>query len=183
MNKRGISPLIAVVLLVGIAVVLGTMLLFFTQNLIGDQTEKSGNEWSLGQMCINDVNVVYKSESLCFSDEFGIGNEYINVTIQNRAKIPIEAFSFQVVGNGIKVSLREDILTAYSIKKYNMSVDTSDISDPENTPTESKDDQISNIEILVTKKINYQGIEGYCEKDIDELDINVIYHCSRSELP
>lgn len=187
MSKRGISPLIAVVLLVGVAVVLAAFLLYFLQDLTEEQTDKAGDKLILNQVCMEDVDIDYKR--FCFSDGLGAGNEYVNITIQNRAQIPIESFAFNLVGTEIRVGmstaedqLAEYVLAPYGTTTYNVSVSDQDITDPNDpeTPGELKDDEIRNIEILVKKTIDYQDVSGQCDED--ELNINVIYHCARSEL-
>ncbi|MFH1377030.1 MAG: archaellin/type IV pilin N-terminal domain-containing protein [Candidatus Woesearchaeota archaeon] len=177
MKKRGISPLIATVLLVGIAVVLATVLMIFLRGVTDDQTTRSEDKLFLGQVCLENVDIEY--DSFCFWED--ATDNYINITIKNKEEIPIEEFGFKVIGNEIKVTNRQDQLDQYTTRTYNMSVDLSDISDPENTPLEPRDDKITNIEILIKKKIDYSGVTGYC--DDDELNINIIYHCSKSELP
>ena len=67
MKKRGISPLIATVLLVGIAVVLATVLMIFLRGVTDDQTTRSEDKLFLGQVCLENVDIEY--DSFCFWED------------------------------------------------------------------------------------------------------------------
>jgi flagellin-like protein len=191
MAKRGVSPLIATVILIGIAVVLGTFLMFFVQNLSKGQTEKTEEGLFLGDVCLNKVNIDYKS--FCFDSDSvndpGDGNyeARIKIKVQNKAEVPIEEFSFKIVGEETRVFNEDNSgklsLDAYETKtfepktgEYNFYGKLYDPDGEEQPTPDYSDDQIRNIEILVKKKIDYEGVSGYCDED--ELQINFINPCS-----
>ena len=190
MDKRGVSPLIATILLVGIAVTLAVVLSTFIQGLTKKQTEDAEDKLFLGQVCINDVNIDYRS--FCFygeledNENLGFYNAKIKIEIRNNAEVPIEEFSFKIMGKETRVFTPTcnplPCLNAYKTETfdppapvYNYYGTLADPDGQQEDPPDHADDEIRNIEMLVKKKIDYKSVSGYC--DDDEIPINFIAHC------
>jgi len=200
MKKRGISPLIATVLLVGIAVVLATVLMIFLRGVTDDQTTRSEDKLFLGQVCLENVDIEY--DSFCFVYEVDPGNPecdqpeqalsdpddttdaMITIKVLNRAEVPIKSFSFQIISDErtkIKKSEGDPFLSEYETVEINdLDYEGTIYNLPKRKDaidlcTIFPKDEIRFTEILIKKQIDYQNIEGYC--DDDELLTNIIYEC------
>jgi len=107
-NKRGVSPLIATVLLISFAVALGSVVLQWGKSL---PISNLGDICSGVAMKIRSVN----GAEVCYS---GSGQDaYINFILDNNGEIDIEGLQIHMLGEkGIKTSNFDD----FSIKKGNL---------------------------------------------------------------
>ncbi len=88
MNKRGISPLIITVLLVGFTIVLAGVVFLFIQGVFNDGIEdNAGDSFS----CIRGVSLSYK--------DFCIDNETVRFNIENNREAVLNNFMFIVFDN------------------------------------------------------------------------------------
>ena len=90
MKKRGLSPVIASVLLIMLVLVLAAIIFLWARGFIAEQIEKFGKP--VESLC-NDVNFEFD----LFIDNVGSGYE---VEIVNRGDIPIQSFDVKAVNGG-----------------------------------------------------------------------------------
>ncbi|MEK6873794.1 MAG: archaellin/type IV pilin N-terminal domain-containing protein [Nanoarchaeota archaeon] len=81
MNKRGISPVIATVLLIAIVVVIATIIFIWASNFVGEDIEKFGS--SIKNACV-DVDLEVSE----------ITPGYLNII--NRGQVPVFAVNLKV---------------------------------------------------------------------------------------
>lgn len=96
-SKRGVSPIIAAVLLVVITIAIGATTMAFIRGL-SDQNLASAQEKSAKIKCGTDVKV----EVLSISSDYKICDtfESLNVTLKNTGSIDIKYFELTVLGDG-----------------------------------------------------------------------------------
>jgi len=85
-EKGGLSPVIATVLLISMALVLAIIIFFWAKNFIDENVQKDGQE--IGLLC-DDVHFV--AEASASSDQ---------LFVENRGAIPIFAFEIKLKGEG-----------------------------------------------------------------------------------
>ncbi len=88
-QKRGISPLIATVLLVGFVVAATAVVILWTRGFVEELQEKKGTEGSARLSCATDVEIGLRDVS------FGAGK--VNAVIENKRE-RIDGFIFVVHG-------------------------------------------------------------------------------------
>ena len=183
MEKRGVSALIATVLLVGIAVVLATVLMFFFTNLSKDQTKQAEDDLTLSQYCLKKVKIDYSSFRFEHQQIRNPNDETIEsnvnadifVKLENKADSTIKELVFSVISDEDKTVITRftvpaDYLGPYERKEYEIDY-TGQIYLKKEGNTAS--DEIKNLKIIVSKKIEEGNIQGSCPND--ELDLNIIY--------
>jgi len=122
MNKRGISPLIATVLLIGATIALAALVMIWSQNLFKSTTESTGKGIEAEMVCASDVQ-------FNIDRAIGIAGSTV-VTITNSADIQIEEFIARVhkddetiqVVTGVKASDGSG-LGPYNTKSYTITYD------------------------------------------------------------
>lgn len=90
LSKKGISPIVATVLLIGFIVAIILLVFLWGKNYIEELAEKRGLLAEKEQECINIKLEVVKA---CWE-----GNQITDLVIRNNANIPIHKFAFRVVG-------------------------------------------------------------------------------------
>tara|TARA_Y100000310_G_scaffold270277_1_gene284026 strand:- start:48707 stop:49219 length:513 start_codon:yes stop_codon:yes gene_type:complete len=94
MNKRGISPLIASVLLIAFAVTLFLIISTWTRtSILEPGLEKGGEKYAVGLDCLSTS---VKIESACVDDRDSVTSLKLNV--DNKGSTNIESLSIRVVG-------------------------------------------------------------------------------------
>ncbi len=81
MIKRGISPLIASVLLVGLAVIVGLIVWFFTGDFLEEQQETVVEDAYNAIVCSGEVNI---ETELCY-----VHDDELKVSLKNRGSVDI----------------------------------------------------------------------------------------------
>lgn len=94
MDKKGISPLIAIVLLVGVTVVVSVLVYNFVNKTIEDQKESTETETNLALICSQEVNLEQDHLEIC-GDETNLKLFVKNVGSANISGIKIQIFSLQ----------------------------------------------------------------------------------------
>lgn len=84
LNKRGLSPIVATVLLVSITLVLAVIVFFWARSFIGESVEK--NQRAIEQSC-EDVDFFVEAHSG-------------NLSVQNIGSVPIYAVEMRISGKG-----------------------------------------------------------------------------------
>lgn len=90
MSKRGISPLIATVLIVGFVFVMALMLMVFYRNTIERETTNIDKKVDVTNICLYGVDLEF--------DEACDYNSNLSIRIKNNKNSNISAFNFQVIG-------------------------------------------------------------------------------------
>ena len=95
MNKRGISPLIASVLLIAFAVTLFLIISTWTRtSILEPGLEKGGEKYAVGLDCLSTS---IKIESACVDNRSNVASLKLNV--DNKGSTNIESLSIRVVGD------------------------------------------------------------------------------------
>ncbi|MCD4759714.1 hypothetical protein K8R33_02410 [archaeon] len=97
-NKKGLSPLIATVLLVALVVVIAFLIFWWYGELIGDELEKS--EITADQACVQDVSFrLSDGECTDGPTDDGLNSRMISFGVENDGEIRISSFRAVVVGD------------------------------------------------------------------------------------
>ena len=83
-SKKAISPLVATVILIGVAIVLFGIIFFWISNMISDQTMKF------------EVRIETQCDNVAFSATVD-GDE---ITVSNQGNLPIVGMTIQITSNG-----------------------------------------------------------------------------------
>jgi flagellin-like protein len=158
MKKRGISPLIATVLLIGVAVVLTVVLANFFRDISNDQTDDIDFNTKLGQYCqATDLTFV----NSCWSGDAVSVTQDLFLILENEGSYPIRDINFvfvnSVTGERTVTTLPAptDPLLAYTRKRYTFF----------GIPSGNNID-----EITYTKIVDVDGVLGNCNPIKIELE-------------
>lgn len=128
MNKKGISPLIATVLLIAFAVALGAVVMNWGRSYVEETAKQSGQTSDAKVTCAQKVKIeiveVAKTPKICYNENEG----YVEITLQNKGEVNLEGLLFNVLGDegtGISYDVNET-LERSRIKKYTIDYDTSE---------------------------------------------------------
>jgi flagellin-like protein len=94
-NKRGISPLIAGVLLIAFTIALGAIIMTWARNFVEDQTDEVNSEAAQQMSCAMDVDI----EFVRINDQFQVCNSTdvdVHLTVSNVGKEDIQGLKIQV---------------------------------------------------------------------------------------
>jgi len=94
MNKRGISPLIATVLIIGFTIVIAAIVITFGTNIVKTTTQNTENTNKIINLC-SEIDINAKSKQ----DTAYLTNNQINVIIKNNKGTKIEGFIFKAESN------------------------------------------------------------------------------------
>ncbi|MFW6230892.1 MAG: archaellin/type IV pilin N-terminal domain-containing protein [Nanoarchaeota archaeon] len=98
MNKKGISPLIATVLLIAFAVALGAVVMNWGRSYVEETAKQSGQTSDTKVTCAQQVKLeiveVAKTPKICFNEDEG----FVEVTVQNKGEVDLEGLLFNVLG-------------------------------------------------------------------------------------
>ncbi len=98
-DKKGLSPVIATVLLVSLVLVLIAIIFMWARGFIAEQVEKGGKPAQ--EVCM-DV-------SFEISNTYGYNKQSVEVQVVNRGNVPIYDFDVKIIGGG------ESKIQSYSI--------------------------------------------------------------------
>lgn len=119
-SKKGVSPLIATVLLIAFAVALGAVVMNWGRSYVETTTEfaerKSDTEIKCSMDIRTEIIKIGENSQICYD---GVA-ETINFTIQNSGTTRIDGLRIQAIGNASIVSLEinETFNTAEPKRKY-----------------------------------------------------------------
>ncbi|MBR9676511.1 hypothetical protein GOV04_00025 [Candidatus Woesearchaeota archaeon] len=96
MNKKGVSPLIATVLLIAFAVALGAIVMNWGRTYVEEQTDNAQELSDQKTTCSFDVNIkileISNQKKLCYNSTAGT----LDLTVDNRGRKTIESFEVLV---------------------------------------------------------------------------------------
>jgi len=151
-NKKGVSPLIATVLLIAFAVALGAVIMNWGRNI---EISKPGDKCSGVEIKVREIN----NYNICYSSNGS--DAYINFVIDNTGKQDLNGLSLWIVGEkGTQLSEIDDIL----IKKNSLF----DKKDKELTYDLDKYGQIKHIQFI--PKIKIDATIDICPKNSIKAD-------------
>jgi flagellin-like protein len=120
-NKKGVSPLIASVLLVGIVIVIAFLVFWWYGDYVADNLDKS--DISADQACLQDVGFrITNVDCLQDSDDT---NKIVYFDLENNGDIDLSAFKVSIDGNlandvkSISQEVRQGVTSKLSFE-YNM---------------------------------------------------------------
>ena len=118
MNKKGISPLIATVLLIGFAVALAAVVMTWGLDFIKTTAETTEEQTKYTLICASDL-----SFSISGVDQTTVGSE--SITIDNRGQVDIVSVLFRIYGpTGVDVvdssveNLSETGIPKFAVKTF-----------------------------------------------------------------
>lgn len=125
MNKRGVSPLIATVLLIAFAVALGAVVMNWGRQYVEDTTKFAKEKSNVDIKCGMDVGlkfIQYANENqICFNETTG----EVNFTIENGPNVDITALQVRVYAQGgINITLIESNFPKAYVARYGVSYPT-----------------------------------------------------------
>jgi len=158
-NKRGITPLIATVLLIGLTIIIALIVYAFVTNFAENQVEDTENEADISLLCAREVNLE--------TEYCGTGNETGNdltITLKNRGEIDFSDLSIFVDVLGTTEPFpNKGQLMSYVQKDFQITLDSADIS------------HIT--EITIVPVITSGTNTGNCPEEIIEVNGNEIEAC------
>ncbi len=114
-RKRGISPLIATVLLIGFTVAIAAIVIFWSRNFVKEKAEKEG---ALSEKKLKCENVEIDIKSIDKLNK--------NIVIENKGNEDIDGFILRVVSGGVgsdKITLKLEALKTATIT-YSFDLET-----------------------------------------------------------
>ena len=131
-GRRGVSPLIATVLLIAFAVALGAVVMNWGKTYVEEQAEHAGSKSNTEIKCEIDIDLKVKeirgSPKICYNN--GSTNASVEVMLENRGSESIEGIRLLVIGTNeevYSVDLNESSLDPGEVKKFEQSYDYSTI--------------------------------------------------------
>ncbi len=127
-NKKGISPLIATVLLIAFAVALGAVVMNWGRAYVEDTARDTGVTSDTRIACSQNVAVqlvhVGGSPRICYNDD----DQHVEITLQNRGSMDLEGFVFNILGTqGSGESYDYNVtLSRSGIERFELPYDASD---------------------------------------------------------
>ena len=153
--KRGVTPLIATVLIIGIVVILTTLTVFFLGDIIDSETGKIGDQTDIENYCLQGVDL--EIDPPCREPVDG----NLSIKIKNRANGNLSGFLFQVVEGGNSITFDRNLnLPSFGAKRYSLNF-TGNYS------------QVR--EIIVVPKVASETVEAACSEIL--LSLDYILYC------
>ena len=127
-SKRGISPLIATVLLIAFAVALGAVVMNWGRSYVEETARQSGITSDTRVTCAQQVNLevvqVGRVPRICYNSN----ERVIDVTMTNSGDVEILGVLFNVLGeNGVAEHESDFVLGRGRINKYSIDYDISEL--------------------------------------------------------
>lgn len=129
-KKRGISPLIATVLLVAFSVALGAIVMNFSESTTNDLTDQADNTIDQGITCSLGLTVklleIENEEYICYNRSVSRNLEFI---VENQGNVELRGMQIFILdssNNPYQTNIMVP-LGAHNRSKYNLSLQTSDL--------------------------------------------------------
>ena len=101
-NKKGISPLIATVLLIGFAISLAVLVYFWWGNVLREQAQKQLVEAPI--ICAEQVDLSVK-ETTCYNEVSASGDYFVLLYLENKGAAAIDDFRVRIIGSTSSVTV------------------------------------------------------------------------------
>ncbi len=146
MGKKGISPLIATVMLVAVVIVLAFLVFWWYGEYIEENLQKS--EITAEQACLNDVSMRI-NEPGCLENATATGDKVVYFNVENNGDIKLYAFKANVDGNIDTTFVTVPQSVDQSVEsKLSFVIDTTTIG--------------TDLEITITPMVKAGGATKYC---------------------
>lgn len=99
LNKRGISPLIATILLVALVIAIALIVWFWYANYLQNQADKLGRRAIAEGECVLEVDFKIESAS-CFDKNNDGTKDNVLISLRNEGKVNIADFRVRIYGTG-----------------------------------------------------------------------------------
>ncbi len=104
MNKKGVSPIVATVLLIVLGLVLASIIFLWAKSFIAEKTEKFNEP--IENSCKSD-QLVYEADAYYFADD---GKTYIDIV--NKGNIGLYGLEVRLIGEGSVVGVGVGIVSS-----------------------------------------------------------------------
>jgi len=124
LSKKGVSPLIATVLLIAFAVALGAVVMNWGKTYVEDQADKVGTKGDKDLACTSDVDLAWFQRNNV--DQVCYGANYVLFTLENTGDKAISGMKLVIDGNTdifTNSSFYNESFAVGSIKKFNRTYD------------------------------------------------------------
>lgn len=122
-NKKGISPLIATVLVIGFTVALAAVILTWGQTFSKDIQQSTETTTKIQLICAQDVN--FAINSVCIEDD--AGEKSAKITIDNKGNIRIEKFMVRLYKDANTVTTgKVDSVEAFGLNQKDVHLEDLD---------------------------------------------------------
>lgn len=121
MNKKGISPLIATVLLIGFTIALAAVVMIWGQNLFQQTTEQTGEQASSQIKCIQEVDIDIISATNANPIVAMVDNKGEATIVNAIAKVYFTDNTVTVVNGNLSTSMFNNTLVAYGRNQISIS--------------------------------------------------------------
>ncbi len=158
LNKRGISPLIATVLIIGFTVALAAVILIWGQGFTKSMQQGAEESANINLMCANDVKFSVTGGCYCATANT------IKVTVKNDGNIDIQNFTARFYKSPTQVGTDDTLLglAKYGIKTYSVT-----------TPVDVTKNAVKQIELIPVIKIDTVPAPITCSNTIEKyLDVD-----------
>ena len=140
MEKKGISPLIATVLLIGITIMISLIVFNFVRSTIEGKINETEVQGNILMTCSQTLNLEYSDPAPCGS------NAVLNVTVWNKSPLDVQDLKIQVLSSDESILKEGGVLVSYNKTIY-----------------EIEGIVISEInKIILTPTIDLDGTSGAC---------------------
>lgn len=153
--KKGVSPLIASVLLIGFTIAMAALLTYWYTGNVRENIEKTGAVNAITLGCVNDVD--FNVEEACVGvDSNGVSE--IRITGKNNKDKILNGIKVRIIGNGNQFDIKSlnEYFNGQETKIAKVKYDTTKV-----TP----------IKIQVMPVIVREGYTGTCGDQVRELDV------------
>jgi flagellin-like protein len=120
MNKKGVSPLIATVLLIGFAIALAAVVMNWGLGFMQETTESTEKQTQSALVCASDLQFSIEDVD-CVNDI---------ITVETRSKVKVKSFTFRIT-NDVEVfsidtdaDLGEGVTGTFDVVDFNISAGT-----------------------------------------------------------
>src|SRR3989338_3217041 len=96
MEKRGISPLIATVLLIGFTITIAAILMIWGGNLVKERAEKISARTEAQTSCTAKVEIGLNSAKCTTEDNKDIVKDIVKISVENKGSDTINAFRARI---------------------------------------------------------------------------------------
>ncbi len=164
-NKKGISPLIATVLLIAFAVALGAVVMNWGRSYVEETARQSGITSDTKVTCAQQVRLEIALDSsrrpmICYDEN----DRNIRLTVINRGGVDLQGFLFNVLGeDGIFDQDFDEVLERSRLKRFTLDYDVGEFGDIEF--------------VQIVPKVRVSGSATPAECSDSDLRIDEIFPC------